>query len=141
MGADRGTRDVQDNIFATLTGRCRSDRACTAVSRPSARFEMSTDFGPLPHAFLNLEELEDLAKHKLTKMAYDYYAGGANTQQSVRDNRTSYANYRLLPQILVDVSCVDTSCTMFGKVIGPLCAGLRLPQQAPDLSCLPAAPA
>lgn len=66
-------------------------------------------------SFVNLEELEELAKLKLTKMAFDYYAGGANTQQSVRDNRSSFANYRILPRILIDVSSVDTNCSMFGE--------------------------
>eukprot|EP00878_Enallax_costatus_P004735 GHUV01004984.1.p1 GENE.GHUV01004984.1~~GHUV01004984.1.p1 ORF type:complete len:457 (+),score=118.12 GHUV01004984.1:151-1521(+) len=82
---------------------------------------MSRPAMPAVGPFLNLEELEEMAKSKLTKMAYDYYAGGANTQQSVRDNRTSFANYRILPRILVDVSRVDTSCNMFGyKMSAPI---------------------
>eukprot|EP00775_Hariotina_reticulata_P007936 gene7936-8132_t len=47
-------------------------------------------------------------------MSYDYYASGAETQTSVLDNRTCFAQYRILPRILVDVSKVDTSCCLFG---------------------------
>lgn len=64
--------------------------------------------------FLNLEEVEQLAKSKLPKMAYDYFAAGAETEQTVGDNRSAFGQYRILPRILVDVSQVSTSCSMFG---------------------------
>lgn len=65
-------------------------------------------------AFLSLDEVELLAKEKMTKMAFDYFASGAETQSTVADNRHAFAQYRILPRILIDVSMVDTSCTMFG---------------------------
>jgi isopentenyl diphosphate isomerase/L-lactate dehydrogenase-like FMN-dependent dehydrogenase len=65
--------------------------------------------------FINLEEVEQLAKSVLPKMAYDYFAAGAETEQTVGDNRSAFGQYRILPRILVDVSQVSTSCSMFGK--------------------------
>ncbi|WIA09164.1 hypothetical protein OEZ85_008575 [Tetradesmus obliquus] len=64
--------------------------------------------------FINLVEVEQLAKATLPKMAYDYFAAGAETEQTVGDNRSAFGQYRILPRILVDVSKVSTSCNMFG---------------------------
>eukprot|EP00879_Flechtneria_rotunda_P027383 GHRR01029331.1.p1 GENE.GHRR01029331.1~~GHRR01029331.1.p1 ORF type:complete len:110 (+),score=19.06 GHRR01029331.1:329-658(+) len=59
--------------------------------------------GPIP-PFINLTEVEELATLRMSKMAYDYYAAGAETEQSVADNKLAFAKYRILPRILVDVS-------------------------------------
>jgi isopentenyl diphosphate isomerase/L-lactate dehydrogenase-like FMN-dependent dehydrogenase len=67
--------------------------------------------------FINLEEVEQLAKSTLPKMAYDYFAAGAETEQTVGDNRSAFRQYRILPRILVDVSQVSTSCNMFGELL------------------------
>jgi hypothetical protein len=64
--------------------------------------------------FINLEELEDKARDVLPKMVIDYYRSGAETEQSVYDNRDSFNRYRILPRILLDVSKLDTSCTILG---------------------------
>lgn len=42
-------------------------------------------------SFINLEELEALARAKLPKMVYDYYAGGAETQTTVQENRSAFS--------------------------------------------------
>ena len=64
--------------------------------------------------FVNLEELENKARVVLPKMVMDYYQSGAETEQTVQDNRGSFNRYRILPRILVDVSRLDTSCTILG---------------------------
>ena len=46
---------------------------------------------------------------------YDYYAGGADTESTVRDNRTVYGRYRLLPRYMVDVSHCDLTYQLLGK--------------------------
>ena len=50
-----------------------------------------------------------------TPQVYDYYAGGADTESTVRDNRAVYGRYRLLPRYMVDVSHCDLSYTLLGK--------------------------
>lgn len=67
--------------------------------------------------FHNLEEVASLAEARMTKMAFDYYASGAETQQTVSDNRTAFDDYRIVPRILVDVSKVDTGCHLFGTLL------------------------
>ena len=46
---------------------------------------------------------------------YDYYAGGADTESTVRDNRAVYGRYRLLPRYMVDVSRCDLTYHLLGK--------------------------
>jgi hypothetical protein len=50
-------------------------------------------------------------------MAFDYYASGAETQQTVSDNRTAFDDYRIVPRILVDVSKVNTGCCLYGALL------------------------
>ena len=66
-------------------------------------------------SFINLDELEGLAKQKLPQMVFDYYAGGANSQWSVGENRRAFDQYRLLPRMLKDVSKQDTSTQILGE--------------------------
>lgn len=62
----------------------------------------------------NLAEYEDAARRLLTRAAYDYYAGGAEDELTLRWNRAAYRRYMLRPRVLVDVSAVDTSITLLG---------------------------
>ena len=55
----------------------------------------------------------DLSLHAPVQV-YDYYAGGADTESTVRDNRAVYARYRLLPRYMVDVSHCDMTYTLLG---------------------------
>ena len=51
--------------------------------------------------YINLEVLEERARHKLEKQAYDYYRSGSETQSTLQDNRAAFARYRMLPRIMV----------------------------------------
>jgi hypothetical protein len=53
---------------------------------------------------INLLELEMKARELLPQTAYDFYAGGANDQITLRENRLAYERITLLPRMLVDVS-------------------------------------
>jgi 4-hydroxymandelate oxidase len=63
---------------------------------------------------VDLDALEQAARERLTPMAYDYYAGGAGTETTVRDNRAAWDGYRLHPYVLRDVSRVATATTLLG---------------------------
>ena len=52
--------------------------------------------------YINLEVLEERARHKLEKQAYDYYRSGSETQSTLLDNRAAFARYRMLPRIMVN---------------------------------------
>lgn len=63
---------------------------------------------------VNLLEYEELARARLAPMAYDYIAGGAGAEETVRANRSAFARWRLLPRVLIDVSKVRTEVDLLG---------------------------
>ncbi len=65
--------------------------------------------------FTNLLELEEMARAKIPRAAFDYIAGGSGDEVSVRRNREAYSHWALRPRVLVDVSRRDTSTTVLGE--------------------------
>jgi 4-hydroxymandelate oxidase len=63
----------------------------------------------------NLSAYEDAARSVLTQSVYDYYAGGAEDELTLRWNRASFGRFMLRPRVLVDVSRVDPSVTVLGE--------------------------
>ena len=63
---------------------------------------------------VNVDEFEDLARERLPKPVYDYYAGGAGDEWTLRENRAAFDRWVFLPRTLVYVSSVDTSTTVLG---------------------------
>ncbi len=71
--------------------------------------------------WINLLELETLAEQRLPRMAYDYFAGGAEDEVTLRENRAAFERIALRPRMLVDVSVIDTSTTVLGqRVAAPM---------------------
>ncbi len=68
---------------------------------------------PLPPA--NLEEYEAVARAVLPKPAFDYYAGGAEDERTLRANRDAFGRFYLRPRVLVDVSRVDLATELLGE--------------------------
>src|ERR1019366_6828945 len=71
----------------------------------------------LPAGALNLRELEELAREKLTAMAYGYYASGALEEVTLRENIAAWARLPLHYRVLVDVSNRDLSTTVLGTPV------------------------
>ncbi|XP_059070025.1 glycolate oxidase 1-like [Cryptomeria japonica] len=70
---------------------------------------------------VNVQDYEAVAKEKLPKMVYDYYASGAEDQWTLKENQRAFQRIRFRPRILVDVSKIDTSSTMLGfKISMPI---------------------
>jgi isopentenyl diphosphate isomerase/L-lactate dehydrogenase-like FMN-dependent dehydrogenase len=70
---------------------------------------MSTGLEPI-----NLFEFEAAAKELLPKAEYDYIAGGATDEISIKRNRRAYESWALRPRVLCDVSAVDLSTVVLG---------------------------
>ncbi|KAG6499240.1 peroxisomal (S)-2-hydroxy-acid oxidase GLO3 [Zingiber officinale] len=62
----------------------------------------------------NVSEYEEIAKQKLPKMIYDYFASGAEDQWTLRENRNAFSRILFRPRILVDVSKIDLTTTVLG---------------------------
>nr|GEW55069.1 peroxisomal (S)-2-hydroxy-acid oxidase GLO1-like [Tanacetum cinerariifolium] len=69
----------------------------------------------------NVMEYEALAKEKLPKMIYDYYASGAEDQWTLQENRNAFARILFRPRILIDVSKIDLTTQVLGfKISMPI---------------------
>lgn len=66
---------------------------------------------------LNPRERETLARERLPVAVYDYYAGGAGDEITVRENELAWTRPRLIPRMLVDVSVVDCRTSVLGQSI------------------------
>ncbi|XP_021894989.1 peroxisomal (S)-2-hydroxy-acid oxidase [Carica papaya] len=62
----------------------------------------------------NVTEYEAIAKQKLPKMVYDYYASGAEDQWTLQENRNAFSRILFRPRILIDVSKIDMTTTVLG---------------------------
>ena len=65
--------------------------------------------------FQSLADLEGLALAALPPMVAGYYASGAEDETTLADNRASWARWRILPRVMVDVSSVDSRAELFGE--------------------------
>ncbi len=64
---------------------------------------------------LNLHRLEELARARLPRMAWDYYASGADDESCVRRNVDAYEQVRLHYRVLVDVAQRSLATTVLGE--------------------------
>jgi 4-hydroxymandelate oxidase len=64
---------------------------------------------------VNLHEMEEIAKNKIHKLAYDFIAGGVEDELTLRANREALNRIYLRPRVMVDVSKVDPSVELLGK--------------------------
>jgi 4-hydroxymandelate oxidase len=66
---------------------------------------------------INLLELESKARELLPQAVYDYYAGGANDEITLRENRANYERITLFPRILTDSSRKEMGTTVLGEPV------------------------
>ncbi|MBI3405248.1 MAG: alpha-hydroxy-acid oxidizing protein [Acidobacteria bacterium] len=64
---------------------------------------------------VNVPEFENFARQRLSKMAFDYVAGAAGDEITLRRNRESFSSIRLKPRVLRDVDKLDTRTEVFGQ--------------------------
>lgn len=64
---------------------------------------------------VNLFEFAHLARERLSQMAYEYIAGGAADEITLRRNRESFRRILLKPRVLRDVSHLDTRLELLGQ--------------------------
>ena len=89
-----------------------------APARPLARAESLTA-GPLVMLdILNLESLEALARERLDPMLFDYIAGGAGDEWTLKENREAFSRVQLLPRMLRGVGRRDQRTTVLGTPSG-----------------------
>lgn len=77
--------------------------------------------GQKPLVPFDINQLEKKAKEKMSPKAFAYVAGGAGLEDTIRNNRTGFGKWEIVPRMLRDVSERDTSTELFGqKISAPL---------------------
>jgi 4-hydroxymandelate oxidase len=71
--------------------------------------------------FLTLAEFEPAARQTMSHAVYEYVAGGAGDEISLRANQTAFDKIFLLPRVLRSVTPVNQNTTLFGtKLSAPV---------------------
>ena len=68
----------------------------------------------LARAF-SIDDLAQVARSRLPRAVFDFYAGGAEDEVSLRRNRQAFGDTVLAPRILAGISQVDLSTTLLGQ--------------------------
>ena len=66
---------------------------------------------------VNVDDLRTLAKRRLPRGVFDYIDGGADDERSIAKNADGFARLEFCPNVLRDVSEIDTSTMLLGKRI------------------------
>jgi isopentenyl diphosphate isomerase/L-lactate dehydrogenase-like FMN-dependent dehydrogenase len=64
---------------------------------------------------INVADYEALAAEKLEPGPHGYFAGGAGDERTLRRNLEAFAEWELIPRVLVDVSSVDPAIDLLGQ--------------------------
>lgn len=80
---------------------------------PWKAFSGSSGRGPSA-GVLSLDDFEPLARGHLPRPVFGYVAGAAETNASLDDNRRAFAELRLVPRVLRDVSARSQAIELFG---------------------------
>ena len=62
----------------------------------------------------SIEDLRRQARRRLPRAVFDFIDGGAEDENTLRDNRAAFSRLRLAPKVLRDVSQIDTGTTILG---------------------------
>lgn len=66
-------------------------------------------------AVVQLDDLRELARKRLPRIAFDFIEGGCDDERCLQRNRDAFARHRLVPRYLRDVSRIDPSVMLLGR--------------------------
>ncbi|MCB5364273.1 alpha-hydroxy-acid oxidizing protein [Pusillimonas sp. CC-YST705] len=64
---------------------------------------------------INIEDLHDQARRTLPRLVYDYLAGGALDERTLKTNRDAFQQWQFCPRRLVDLRHIDISAPILGE--------------------------
>jgi isopentenyl diphosphate isomerase/L-lactate dehydrogenase-like FMN-dependent dehydrogenase len=73
--------------------------------------------GEAPSLPVSIEDVEVLARSRLSAEAYNYIAGGAGSEVSMKFNQQAFDRWRIVPRMMCDVAERDLSIRLFGTTI------------------------
>ncbi len=71
----------------------------------------------MPASPLTVADYEALARERMEQGSFDYYAGGSGDEVTLARNTRAFQRYALRHRVLVDMTRVDTSCTLLGHAL------------------------
>ncbi|MCC6536668.1 MAG: alpha-hydroxy-acid oxidizing protein [Bryobacterales bacterium] len=76
---------------------------------------------PSMDEMINVFDFEPVCKARVLKTSYDYVAGGADNEWTLRRNREAFDKWAFRPRMLVNTAALDLSTTLFGtRVEAPI---------------------
>jgi len=76
---------------------------------------------PSMEEMINVFDFEPVFKARVLKTSYDYVAGGADNEWTLRRNREAFDKWAFRPRMLVNTAALDLSTTLFGtRVEAPI---------------------
>ena len=70
--------------------------------------------GVYPQVPVSVDRLESAARTAISPEGFAYIAGGAGTEESIRENRAAFERWRIVPRMLRDVSIRNTAVEVLG---------------------------
>lgn len=75
---------------------------------------MTAKAKPTDEEFLTLQEIYSKAKKNLKPQIFDYFAGGADSEATLRRNQEAMSHFEFRPRLLRGLSAIDTNTTFLG---------------------------
>jgi 4-hydroxymandelate oxidase len=73
--------------------------------------------GPEQQPLVCVDDFEAAARERLPRMVFDYFAGGAGDEWTLRENRRAFDRWVFRPRTLVDISARDLGTTVLGQPV------------------------
>jgi 4-hydroxymandelate oxidase len=105
---------VRAGVGAAGAALALGGKAAVATPRPEAS-QSATQARGIPPGVVTLEDFEGLARQRLSARTFEMVRGGGADEITIRWNRESFNRIPLRPRVLIDVSRLDTSLTLFGQ--------------------------
>jgi L-lactate dehydrogenase (cytochrome) len=66
---------------------------------------------------VNVDDLRKISRRRLPRGVFDYIDGAAEDERSLVNNTAAFARVEFRPNVLRDVSAIDTTTTLFGRQV------------------------
>ena len=87
--------------------------------RATVRFR-SVELDPVERRLrsaVNVDDLRRIARRRLPRGVFDYIDGAADDERSLARNAAAFTRWEFCPNVLRDVSTIDTTTTLFGRQV------------------------
>ncbi|HEU4725619.1 MAG TPA: alpha-hydroxy acid oxidase [Candidatus Eisenbacteria bacterium] len=101
---------------ATAAGARRRSQHEGTKARKKAAAPRGANHAALA-ALLNVADVEAVARRKMPRASFEYYAGGAEDEETLARNRAGMDRWVLLHRVLVDVSKLDLTTKFLGAPV------------------------